>query len=259
MPLRRSFLKPRRKRTIRRRRLRRFYKLYRRPRYMTSKHFFTRWTDANFIWTQGSSQFNADYGIKAAILPVGSAYNMNAQVLNISCVNSATTYLSLSFSPQLRSLPALAEFNNLFDKYRILGWAVHIIPLSNDIQIGGGNLGAPIIHSILDYDDDNLLSADANGVLAMKQYRSYSVKRVTSKWSRFVKPSTALAGVDFTTGSAVVSTTVTKRKQWLDIAYAAIPTFGQKMIIEVNNPTGSTSLVNFKVEIKMYLQMAMPR
>lgn len=223
------------------------------------RYAFTRWTDANFIWSQGSGQFNADYGINAAILPVGSSYNMNAAVLNMSCSNATTTYLSLSIDPMLRSLPATAEFTNLFDKYRILGIAVHIIPLANDIQTGGNNNGAPIIHSVQDYDDANLFSADVNGIYAMKQYKSYQIRRLVRPWSRFTKPSSAITGVDFTTGSAVIATTQTKRRQWLDIAYTAIPHFGQKIIIEVNNPTGSAAIVNFKLEIKLYLQMALPR
>ena len=110
----------------------------------------------------------------------------------------------MNFAFKLADLPASTDFTNLFDRYKIAGVAVRIIPL-----LGSGVNGNPttttslwsipsmVIHMAQDLSDITALGNSASGIDSLRQYEGYRVKSMNNSngkaISMFIRPKQALA------------------------------------------------------------------
>lgn len=253
-----------RRRVVRRRRIpmRRKFRLsralkIRRNRLQATVHKFTRWTDATTIYNAGGGSFSGAYGIHVGN-SAGVTVSSNANYFLINAPANATSFVSVSIGAMLRGLPSSTEFGMLFDKYRIHGFSVHLNPGYNTFTYGLTQI--PIIHSVVDYDDYLVTSADAGGVNALRQYLSYKTNPLDKHWSRYVRrPQIQQSGFTYSGASPQAAGLTVSSRKYIDMAYLDVAHNSLKFIIEVNNPTGSAVDMQYKFEMKYYLTCIAPR
>lgn len=235
-------------------------------------HRYVRW--ANLQTAYSVSSTNAGVVLSSNLVAGSPAFN--AGLLNYQTSPAiGTTYVGLSYALQLQGLPNFTEFTSLYDTYRITGYAVSIIPMYNTYnaqsvpytQTGvafnsNGGVSLPIIHSVIDFDDNaalNLTSGD-QGVDTLRQYASYKVSRLDGNnkiWRRYIRlPSTNVGVQEMSLSTGVYA--AQKRSPRLDAAAVDVNHYGLKLIIE-NSNFSQAYFMTFKVEVKAYIQMFQPR
>lgn len=190
-------------------------------------------------------------------LDTSSALQKSANSLQL--VNNSSgfgiQYASFSLQFLLEDIINYTEFTALFDKFRIRGIAVRLIPFFTSSLTGAAFTSTaaqmqPLLHTIIDHDDVIRPSDDETGLNTIRQYDTYKMMRLGPKiFRRYLVPKaqTIVRGVG-TDGYAQVGKNV-----WLDCATTQIPHYGLKGILEWNNP-GSSTLLHIKAEYTAYLE-----
>ena len=226
---------------------------YRRPGLITAMrfknpiHFFKRTLNAsdmagvNFA---GSSSSGTTFS-------QGTGDCLMVQITN-SILGSNYASFSLAFA--LSDLPNYSEFTALFDRYRIRGVSIKLIPQGTQSTAAAGSNSwvGQICHSVTDYDDNTNFAASDAGLNLMRQYESYQCKQLsTQKLKYYVKPRVAIA----TYGGSVFTSYGNVRDLWIDAASTGVPHYGKKFMIEViSNSANQVVNVMYKLELSYYIQ-----
>lgn len=143
---------------------------------------------------------------------------------------------------RLNELPDFSDFTNLFDKYRIKGVQITIVPRVNsyDANPNATLVGMPMVHTAIDYNDS---TAPAN-VQELMQYDTYKRTQGFSPHTRYFKPRVSnevfrtLVQTSYAMGSG---------NQWLDCTTsgADLPHFCLKWRID-NCSQDPTSFLVYK-------------
>lgn len=133
--------------------------------------------------------------------------------------------VSLSFgkSFSLSQLPAVSEFQNLYDQYQIKMIKARWMPRGNSQDVIQNHIGA--MFTVIDYDD-----ATTPALSDLLQYESLKISRHTSQHVRTWKPR---FNVNSGLGAGNMNT-----RGWLDMSDITIPYFGIKGHLQaVSNQT----------------------
>lgn len=236
-------------------RRRRYLALTRAPYRIPIKNIYGKYNKYNMhsykrtLQLSNMANVNTSHSVDASITT-----NTDYLVLTPSYSVGQNIYgLSLGFA--LNDLPDATEFTTLYDCYRLRGVKLKLYPLvSQGIQFGNGTLEGTVLHYVTDYDDNGAVTADSNGLAAIKQYDSYKCKINRSGMPYigvFIKPrfsqtvyKTALAS-GYTEGD---------RKLWLDCQNPEIPHYGFKCLFEHYHATTDAASLRWKVEATYYFQ-----
>jgi len=239
-------------------------------------HFFTRSFDWADVYESQGNSFNGSYGL-AANGSDGVSIAFAGQLLTISVPAATSGYTTFALSPMLQSLQNYSEFTSLYDMYRIHGFSTRVTPLQNNFMapftgtdgtnalyaIGGT---CAILHTAMDWDDNQTFIADPAGVAGMREFLTYRWTALTGTGrGSFHKMYCKRPGVKIVTGSGnddgggnVIS--LIKRSPLLDCATPNINHHSQKFIFETSNTFATTaSVYYFKVETKVWLNVTQPR
>lgn len=170
------------------------------------------------------------------------------------------TYYSFGCAFKLDQLPNYAEFQSLYERYKINGVAIKLIPFSTQSIIGINaaptQSQAVLIHSVIDTDDGIPIVASGTGVQSLRERVSYKVANALGyknqvPYKRYCKP--AIAVVAFST---VGTDYATEKNKWILTASADVEHYGHKFIIEVFSPNSSASYdIWFKTEVTYYMTL----
>lgn len=130
---------------------------------------------------------------------------------------AANTLGAYSFT--FNQLPNFAEFQSLYDCYRINKIVIKFVPNDNVSQVGAAGYIANF-NTVLDFNDATV-PANLNQLL---EYGNWRMTRGTKIHTRIFTP----ASLDTVSGTSTNPT----YKQWLSTADAAIPHFGLKYCAE---------------------------
>lgn len=159
----------------------------------------------------------------------------------------AVSYFKLSNVLQVSDLTAL------YDRYKITGIKLKIIPLSNMANVNGsGVLPTMVYHT--DYDDALTPTDDASvrvkaGAKEVRLDRSRTI---------YIKPKIADAILGASAGTAY---SVPKAAPYINMSYPDVPHYGLKMYFRDVNLSSSSSGINtcFRVETTYYVSCKDPQ
>jgi hypothetical protein len=162
-------------------------------------------------------------------------------VRSLSTTLSVTTTVDSTFAYafSLGSFGDSTDFTNLFDAYRIQQVRVSFTPLAVVAGVVPSN-----IHTVIDYDDNNVIS-----VAAMQEYESYQVDNLLNSFSRVLNPHAANAAYS----GAFTSFSQMPKSTWCDVASPNILYYGLKGIIPASVFSGGP-LTIFEVTTTAILQ-----
>ena len=166
--------------------------------------------------------------------------------------NGVIAYGSFSYTGFLEDLPGYTDFTNLFDMYKITGIKVRFIPYSSSGATAGTQLSsgsAPVIHTVLDFDDNAVPLATETGLQTMRQSSYYRVSR--NKMSRYFSPKQTGYVQD---SIALADATTSLKPRWVSTEAARVYHMGLKGIVEcISNGDPLTRYWFYKPEVTMYL------
>lgn len=144
--------------------------------------------------------------------------------MTIVC-NGVVTSSTGAYSFKLSDLPNYTEFTALFDRYRITGVRLQVMPRISQQTVGGNATAAtaysPVIAHTIDYDDATT-PADIN---AINQYDSVKYQYEYKPFKVWIRPRAAQAQY----GSGVFTSYGNSNpKQWMDVASPDITYYGWK-------------------------------
>lgn len=251
----------RRKRVQRRanrRNLRRFFGVSN----QIDRHTFTRWATSSAINTNG--------GFSTAITDLtGEALTLTGPFVTYERGTGGTsgdvTYAAFGVAFTLSDVAAAAEFTALFDQYRLmkvkfLMYPVDMGTLSTGSGVAAGAAGYPtaMIHSVLDYDDNDPPLASEAGLLTMMEKTGYKMRPLQQIGrpviSRTFRP--RALGVINNAAGATTARSLASKDSWMDVASPLIPHFGLKGLIEMHSGTNATDwALQFRIIVKYWLQL----
>lgn len=164
---------------------------------------------------------------------------------------SGAVYEGYSFTFSLSKLPDYTEFVNMFDQYRINMVKLYFVPN------GSVNQSDPVvslqlsdywncIYSAIDTNDGTVPTNDNT----LRQYPTFRFSPNTKVHKRVVYPK-PLIEVYKTAVSTGYSNLPNSKKMWLATNDSSVPYYGLK--VGVDNPTVSTSVNMYKVQVVYYL------
>lgn len=140
------------------------------------------------------------------------------------------------------------DFTRLFDRYRIKGISVKIIPMSTVARTNSVDSIGELTYRV-DYDDI-AMPATQNDLLESELAHSV---RLTKPISIFYKPRAKSVVIDELGNQVAVA--LGTNKQWLDCQNPFIPHFGLKMFFNDINRGSATVNSLFKLRTKFYFEM----
>jgi hypothetical protein len=152
---------------------------------------------------------------------VDRIYTAEQQIEVLSaCTSSAAVATFTAWNVSLNSFTQQASFTALFDQYRIVETEYRFVP--RYVAADNNVVNAGLFHSVIDYDDSNLLAA-VTDALSYNNCRMWSPGQNMNKLVLHFKPHVALAAFSgaFTSYANVVS-------PWLDCASSGVTHFGIK-------------------------------
>lgn len=253
MPVRRTLGKRKRApvRTMRRRVRRRYVRRSRVPRVLNRPHKFKRVT---YSLAGASSNFSAGLttggGVTGMVLYQFAGGFSNTQ-----------QYSANGYNFQFQDITNYTEFSSLFDRYKLYGVSIKMIPFTNDpntgtaSSVGGINC---LIHSAVDHDDSAAPTANEAGIDVLRQYNTYRVVNMAGRrvFKRFIRLNTLVAETN-AAGTNVGNRVV--RAGFNDMAYVTIPHYGFKWIAEFFSSSNVQVNYAMKFEFTYYFQCADPR
>jgi len=131
---------------------------------------------------------------------------------------AATTYGAFSFN--VNSMPNIAAYTSLFDKYKIMKVEVYFTPYLATEVLNTAPVTVPRLHTCVDQDDE----AVPTSVAELEQFSTYSQVRGTAPLVRVFKPRAIMQIFQ----SAIATSYAVAPDVWLDLANPTIPHYGLK-------------------------------
>jgi len=156
---------------------------------------------------------------------------------------------SLVYDTQLAYLPNSTEFTNLFDCYRInsvtlrFDWSRNSADLSGTSIISSSVNPAPLMYSVLDYDD-NVSLANSQ---AAQQYGTCKLHNFAAN-PTYQRTFTPLPAINYYKSAIATSYGRPKGPQWIDTGSPDTPHYGLKVVVFLSE----TSSVNSGVIYVQY-------
>lgn len=178
-------------------------------------------------------------------------------------VQGTMNYWAFSYKFSLANIPNLTEFTNLFDEYRISKIKVRFTPYSTQVEsvtqdstatqaVGGLS---PIMHYVIDHDDDNTPTANEAGIQTLQEYNTYRKVRMIGDNQKdivlMINPKSPGA-VETIAGLTIAGTT--RYNAWLDLAQTSIPHYGLKGVFECLSPRDDQSSFVCRIETTYYME-----
>lgn len=171
----------------------------------------------------------------------------------------AMSYGSYAVFGTLDSLPDYTEFTTLFDRYKIVGMKLKLIPFNTQSEVGAAVSATyaqtgVIWHGITDYDDANSApTATDVGINTLREYESYKVRNVLNgrPVTQYCKPRIATAAY----GASVFTRFANMKNLWIDANSSDVQHYGFKGIFEMspNSAAINTTIAIFiKAELTLY-------
>lgn len=202
-------------------------------RYMENVHFYN-------INPTGAADLNIDVNGT----PSGKNWQQGIQLGPLIAGLNNTSSIGGSINLQARMLENILDFDTLYDKYRINGYKVTIIPQQN-MATTSSNTVIPTITYAFDQDDSNV----PTGTGQLLQYGNAKVRRLDKPVSFYVKPKISLEAFGFGGSAGVVT-----NGRFIDWSSTDVPHRGVKFWIENMNLAGAAGLTHlYKVVIKAYI------
>lgn len=205
---------------------------------------------------------SGDLNVANGSASAGSSINVaNAGLTTLTTsAGGGTSYFGLGLAFELADLPNVTEFTNLFDQYRLHHVDVEIVPLWNVAPTtgtaGGNGNFTGYCHSVLDFDDATAPTAATSGIQSLQQYRSYRLENIVRgrplRW-RLV-PMMALGAY-----SGAFTSYAAQQPMWIDCNSANVQHYGIKFIFELLDPAGVTSYMDFRINLRYYLELRLQR
>lgn len=176
-----------------------------------------------------------------------SSYNQVVKIKRTCLINTVDFTFSGGWSTyfSLNQLPNSSDFTNLFDKYRIQGVKLRLLPNITDNNTGNANtLNIPRTHYCWDYDDYTAPSS-LNSMLERDNVKIIQGNQVINTFSR---PKVQMAMYNSATTSGYGDAI---KGQWIDCTNDAVPHYGFKMWCDTD--AVSTQVVRYKVYATFYL------
>lgn len=155
----------------------------------------------------------------------------------------------------LSQLPNVAEFQALYDVYKILMVAVSIIPAFNT-QIPANTLESfPGLHSVLDYNDSTSLTpsptAFQTNLDEIVQYSTYRYTRGGRLHKRVIKPRVQ-ESVQSTTGGGALTTVsgIEGSRRWIDTEQSDVRHYG---ITVMSDQLAAEATIKWTTKVTYYL------
>lgn len=158
-----------------------------------------------------------------------------------------------AFQFNLSSLPNVAEFSNLFDRYKIMGVKLRVMFLQNSQDVGTSTtLSIPIIHYVYDCDDASSPTSESE----MLQKNFLKTRRLDKPFNYYLKPkaTSEVFASPSSTGYAV------SKAMWIDMNSPNIPHFGLKAWISNGQATPSSTVIGrFRIYATYYIALRDPQ
>jgi len=159
--------------------------------------------------------------------------------------NLTDTFVAYTF--KLSDLPNYTEFTNLFDRFRIVKVAVHLIPqwTNNDLNpVTSMEKVNPAIYSVVDTTED----AAPTALTEMYEYSNLKITRGGRIHTRYFSPAVLTNAFEGVAATAYIP----KWKQWITTDDYATPHYA----IKLAGDKTQTSSNNFTVRVMMsyYIQ-----
>jgi len=176
---------------------------------------------------------------------------------------SGTQYQSFGMPFSLNDITSYAEFTNIWDRFRLRGVSLELIPweqtvatAQSGVVASNGGMGV-ILHSVIDLDDAAAPTASEVGVNSLQCYPSYRMTNLAKvrSFRRFLRPRPSIAAAS---SGAYNAGTVASNKIWIDSAAYGAEFYALKGIFEIYNPTSASNVYPMKVVLKYYLQFKDP-
>lgn len=166
-----------------------------------------------------------------------------------------TQFTGFGLEFHLTDLPNSAEFQNLFDQYRIRKVKLRWIPqatVANPGIIGANN--GPDFYYTADYDDSTPPSSRDQ----MMQEQGVKIRYGVSRpFTYLISP--RAANLVYGGALATDAYAMARKSQWLDVAYPAVPHYGIKF--GMWNTGGLTSTADYNIDLyaDYYVDLMGPR
>lgn len=166
-------------------------------------------------------------------------------------------YAGMSINFQLRDVPNASEITSLWDRYKLVGVKLRLIPYATSVESGAAvnasyQQTGLLVHSVVDFDDSNVPTATDAGIDALRQYPSYRCENINKKGgrglSRYIKPRLAVAAF----ANSAFTSYKNEKFSWIDMAYPAVEGYGYKAVFEAVGPGGTFNFY-FKMEATYYI------
>lgn len=203
-------------------------------------HKFSRMLPDYHLYNAGSQVVKwADTNGNSINVPTGWNYVGSTPGMN------GTTKFGISYLSQFLQILDTSDFTSLFDRYRITGVKLTIIPMNNTARANSlDSIGT--CSYVVDYDDNDV-AGNENDILVKEGSKT---KRLDKPFSIYYKPKT-LSGVVDVDGNVVGSAIA--RPQWLNMENPAVNHYGLKMFFnDVNVGAQQTSNMLIKLRTKLY-------
>lgn len=147
---------------------------------------------------------------------------------NLSCASGAA--LNATFQFRLADLPAVTDFTNLFQRYRINRVKIEFTPDFNVGQQISTN-GMFLIYGVIDRETLTALGTTAQA----EEYSSLKIWRCNEKHTVYFKPSGTMGVTDV----AATAYNIVSEPQWISSSVNSVEHLGYKLISDTNS-TGNT-------------------
>jgi len=175
-------------------------------------------------------------------------------VTQYSVTDSGFQEIDLSF--KLNQLSAHAEFEYLFDSYKIESVECTFVYDFNSSNVTAGAVASvpalPILGYVVDYDDDATLGSEG----AFMQYDNFKFHRMDTPFTLRIAPRCAIAVYN----SATTTGYANSPPIWIDLANNAVPHYGLKFYIRNPlNGAGSTIVGQLSLFTRFHVSLRHPR
>lgn len=149
-----------------------------------------------------------------------------------------------------------SEYTNLFDSYRIVKVQMTFDPLVNNVSVQQGSTGSQAFECPDVYfstDDDDISTPSKSELL---QRPGVIIKPATKKCVMNLVPQVSR---EIYRGLAQTAYEIPNKLIWLDAAYADVPHFGFKGLIEATGASTDAVKFGYNINVKYVLQFRRPR
>lgn len=167
-------------------------------------------------------------------------------------LSSCSFYINntLAYQPVM---PAVSDFQNLFDNYRIRKVNIQLFFSNNESNVSSPNTALPVVHIANDYNDANNF-----GLTEIQQYPNMATYQLglekPIKWTLYPK-----VRLDALTDSGVTSSSAFNTQGWLDTTSSNIMHLGTKMYLNTLGRTGNTDVGTVAVIVTYDMEFKNPR